>query len=160
MITTDAPNTVDMWREAAGAAEEWAECPIDTEENTPGTAGQLGAWLCNEVYGVLVVGEGDGAQEPTADVIYGAISALEAEDRDAFTPAEFLRVLATYRGETVSDFRTLAEEYADDHGYKLVGLKTDDEYHIWYAENGIPDGEVCGETEPGGTLVWFNKNNW
>jgi hypothetical protein len=161
-VNTQQAYSVQDWRDAAEAAEEWGACPIDTEENTPGAPGQLGTWLCNEVYGNEVVGEGNEAQEPTEGIIYGAIGALESVDLPEFSPALLLTVLSTYRGETVDDFRVLAEEYAEENGIELVflgGEPSEDDYHKWYAENGIAEGEVCAPTQPGGTLVWFNRGN-
>jgi hypothetical protein len=161
-VDTQRAYSVQDWRDAAEAAEEWQQCPIDTEENTPGTPGRLGAWLCNEVYGNEVVSEGDNAEEPTEGIIWGAIGALDDIGFKDFSPATLLTVLSTYRGETTDDWRALAEEYANENTIELVflgGEPSEDDYHKWYAENGIAEGEVCAPTQPGGTLVWFNRGN-
>lgn len=166
MAGMESVHPVQDWRDALEAAECSEFCPIDTRERNEEGIGAIGAAICDELNGREgLAGTSEGVKEENArtvdaELIYAAIDALEGASWDTFALADVLKVIASYNGETGSDFRALAEEYADESGYKLVGLKTDDEFEKWYLENGVPSTTVCGVTQDGGSLMWFNKNHW
>ena len=168
MITETLKYPASEWTEALEAADGWEFCPIDTQENTPGTPGFLGAWLIDELYGAKIAGKAHGRTEEDCetvdeDIIEAALCALTEERGASFTPSELRSVIESYDGETVDDGRTLAEEYAEETGTALAflgGEPTEDDYWKWYAENGIRDGLVCAPTSEGGTLYWFDQNEW
>jgi hypothetical protein len=159
-MTDGANYALTEWAEALEAGREWEWCPIDTQENTPGAAGDLGCWLAENVIGwdMRADGTNEHCDHVTDDMVEAVLNVLREDGHLTASGEDVKRVLSSYRGETGDDFRVLAEEYAEENGYKLVGLKTDGEFEQWYAENGIPDGEVCGELSVGGTLHWFNLN--
>lgn len=166
IITKEMTHHISVWREALEAGREYEWCPIDTQENTPGVPGYLGQWLAENVIGWDM--QADGSNEHCDHVTDGMVEAavtalLEERNEVIISGAELMAVLRSYRGETVDDFQILAEEYADEHGIELVflgGEPTANDYELWYAERGIPDGEVCAPIEGGGTLHWFNSHVW
>jgi hypothetical protein len=168
VINMTAEYPLAVWREALEAAEVWDFCPIDTQENTPGDPGRLGAWISDELRGHDVAGP-EGQEERTTvteEMLHAAFNVL-GDDRDTFSPSLLAGVLCTYRGETVDDFKVLAEEYAEDDytgpdnpaetGWD--GFDSEAAYEIWYIVNAIPDGEVCASGSEGGTLYWFNRHD-
>lgn len=167
-ITETMRYPADEWTAGLEAAEEWEFCPIDTQENTPGSPGRLGAWLIDELYGAKVAGKSHGRREEDCEtvdelILRAAIGALMVERDVWFTASELRSAVESYDGETGDDWRVLAEQYAEETGTTLVfigGEPTEDDYHKWYADNGIRDGLVCAPTDDGGTLYWFDKNKW
>lgn len=143
----------DEWDAALEAAETAEWDPIDAGEQH----GPLAQWLCDQVIDHEKVAR-------DSDRIEAAITVLADSDELEFSPERLITVLDSYRGETVDNFRTLAEEYAEENGYQLafVGEKapTDDDYLQWYLNHGVSDGEVFAPIAAGGTLHWFDSNKW
>lgn len=166
MVGMASVHSVQNWRDALEAAEGWEFDPIDTRERNEPEIGEIGAAICNELNGregLAGIAEGvkkEDAKTVDAEMIHAAIDALEGAGRDWFSLADVLKVITSYNGKTGGDMRTLAEQHAEENGYLLVGLKTDDEYEEWYLKNGVGENEVPGETQGGGDLMWFNKNHW
>lgn len=166
LITEEMTFPATDWRDAieAGRAAEW--CPVDTQEENPGIVGYLGQWMAENLIGwdMTADGSNEHCDHVTDDMIEAAVTVLIEQRRDPVISGRELRAaLTSYRGETVDDFQKLAEEYAEEQGVELVflnGTPTADDYEQWYAERGIPDGEVCAPTEAGGTLHWFNSHKW
>jgi hypothetical protein len=149
---SDVRYSRDEWDNALEAAEiaEWDS--IDAGEQH----GPLAQWLCDQVIDHDKV-------ERDSERIEAAFVALTENDEDEFSAERLIDVLNSYRGETVSDWRTLAEEHAEETGTTLAfvgGTPTADDFEKWYADNAINDGEVCAETSAGGTLYWFDSNKW
>lgn len=148
----DIKYTREEWDASLEAAEFAAWDAIDAGEQH----GPLAQWICDQVIDHDNV-DGDDQR------IEAAFEVLTERGETEFSPERLIDVLNSYRGETVDDFRVLAEEYAEENGIELVFLgdePTEDDYHKWYAENGIADGEVCVPTSAGGTLYWFDSNKW
>lgn len=140
------------WESALEGARESDWDSIDAGEQH----GPLAQWLCYQVIDHENVGRDD-------QRIEAAFIVLAEHDEDEFSPERLIDVLNSWRGETVSDWQILAEEYAEENGKELVflnGTPTDDDYRRWYADNGISNGAVCAETTIGGTLYWFDSNKW
>lgn len=140
------------WDGALEAAETADWDPVDAGEQH----GPLAQWLCDQVIDHGKVNRDDG-------IIEAAIAVLANKGEAEFSPERLITVLDSYRGETVDDFRTLAEEYADENGYKIVpigGESTEADYQRWYLNHGVIEGEVYAPVSVGGTLHWFDSNTW
>lgn len=167
MVGMASIHSVQNWKDALEKAEEAGFDTVDTREGSGDPeVGEIGAAICDELNdrkGLAGISEGvekEKAEVVGAEMIYAAIDALEGAGRDRFSLADMLKVIASYNGKTGGDMRTLAEEYAAEAGYELVGLTADADYERWFLENGVGENEVRGETQPGGNLMWFNKNHW
>lgn len=167
MVGMASLHSVQSWKDALEEAETAGFDTVDTREHSDDPeVGEIGAAICDELNdreGLVGISEGvkkEDARIVDAEVIHAAIDALEGAGYAKFSLADVLKVVASYNGETGGDMRTLAEEWADENGYKLVGLTTDDEYEKWFMENGVSDNKVPGETQSSGNLMWFNKNHW
>lgn len=142
----------DEWDAALEAAEtvEWDS--IDAGEQH----GPLAQWICYQTIGHYKVERDD-------QRIEAAFAVLTERGEARFSPDRLITVLNSYRGDTVDDFRTLAEEYAEENGIELVflgGEPTEHDYHQWYMGHGVAGGEVYAATSAGGTLYWFDSNKW
>ncbi|QBZ72203.1 hypothetical protein SEA_KRADAL_317 [Streptomyces phage Kradal] len=149
---SDVRYSRNEWDNALEAAESFDWDSIDAgEQHSP-----LAQWLCDQVIDHAKV-------ERDEQRIEAAFAVLTERGEDEFSPERLITVLESYRGETVDDWRTLAEEYAEENGIEMVflnGTPTEDVYHAWYAANGIREGEVCAPSSVGGTLYWFDTNKW
>lgn len=140
------------WDAALEAAEIAAWDAIDAGEQH----GPLAQWLCDQVIDHDKVERDD-------QRIEAAFVVLTGRGETEFSPERLIDVLNSYRGETVDDFRTLAEEYADENGVELVflgGEPTESDFRQWYMKRGVSEGEVYATTSAGGTLYWFNTHQW
>ncbi|MCP9209560.1 hypothetical protein [Streptomyces cucumeris] len=142
----------DEWDSALEAAESLDWDPVDAEEqHSP-----LAQWLCDQVI------DHDKVERDVAR-IEAALNVLTERGEGEVSPERLIDVLNSYQGETVDDWRTLAEEYADENGIELVflnGTPTEDDYHKWYVGRGVWAGEVCAGTSVGGSLYWFDSSKW
>lgn len=148
-MSDDVRYELEYWRGALEAADLYGWDSIDAGERH----GPLAQWLCDQAI------DHDNVQRDDQR-IEAAFNALESKGETEFSPERLTDILWSFNGETVDDWRTLAEEYAEENGYKLVGLETTEQYQRWYAENGIREGEVYASTSVGGTLYWFDTNKW
>jgi hypothetical protein len=142
----------EEWDAALEAAEfaEWDS--IDAGEQH----GPLAQWLCDQVIDHDKV-------ERDEQRIEAAFVVLTERGEAQFSPERLITVLNSRRGETVDDWRTLAEECADEKGIELMpigGEPTEHDYHQWYMNHGVTDGEVYAPVSAGGTLYWFDSNQW
>lgn len=142
----------DEWDAALEAAEVASWDAIDAGEQH----GPLAQWICDQVIDHDKVQRDD-------QRIEAAFVVLTERGETEFSPERLITVLNSYWGETVDDFRTVAEEYADENGIELVflgGEPTEHDYHQWYMNRGVPEGRVYAPTSAGGTLYWFDSNKW
>lgn len=141
------------WDGALEAAEVADWDPIDAREQH----GPLAQWLCDQIIDHGKVNRDSG-------IIEAAFTALTERGEAEFSPERLIDVLNSYRGETVDDWRTLAEEYADENGYVIAfvgaGQPTEADYRRWYMNHGVTEGEVYAPVSAGGTLHWFDTNKW
>lgn len=164
---------VAQWAEALEQAEANDFCPIDTREDGDPETGALGAWLIDELRGIeLKEGgalKGDD-RTVTEEIIEAALDAFGAQERGDLTPDGLLKVVRSYNGETEDDFEKLARDYAETDyigpeednpaNREWAEFVTEADYEKWYTDNAIGEGEVCGMLAVGGTLIWFDKNQW
>ena len=166
MITAESSYPVSDWNEAIEAGREWEWCPTDTQENTPGNPGWMGQWLAENVIGwdMKFQGVNDYCDGITDEMVEAALTVLVQKRQDpVISGNELLAALKSYRGNTVDDFRTLAEEDAEEDGIELVflgGEPTEHDYHQWYMSHGVKEGDVYAATSAGGTLYWFDSHQW
>lgn len=150
-MSDDVRYELDYWRDALEAAEFRDWCPTDSLEKH----GPLAQWLCNEVIDHEKV-------DRNREVVEAAFDALKGKGEVEFGPERLMTVILSYRGDTVDDWRTLAEEHAEENGAELVflgGRASEEEYRRWYLAR-QPEGEVYVPTSAGGTLYWFDSNKW
>lgn len=144
-------------REEWDAALEAAKIAEWNAANAGEQHGPLAQWLCDQAIDHEKVKRDD-------QRIEAAFEVLTDRGESEFSPERLIDVLNSFRGETVDDWRTLAEEYAAENGYKIAfvgsGEPTEQDYSHWYAKNGIREGEVWAATSAGGTLYWFDSNQW
>lgn len=149
----DILHTREEWDSALEAAETAEWDPVDAGEQH----GPLAQWICDRVIGHEKV-------ERDHRRIEAAFVALTEHGETEFSPERLVTVLNSFRGETVDDWRTLAEEYADESGYKIAfiggGEPTEHDYRQWYMGHGVAPGEIYAPTSAGGTLYWFDSNRW
>jgi hypothetical protein len=149
----DVTYSREEWDGALEAAEiaEWDS--IDAGEQH----GPLAQWICDQVIDHDKVERDD-------QRIEAAFAVLTERGETEFSPERLIDVIKSFRGETVDNWRTLAEEYADENGYKIAfigsGEPTEHDYHQWYMNHGVAEGEVYAPTSAGGTLYWFDSNQW
>jgi hypothetical protein len=149
---SDIRHSRNEWDDALEAAESYDWCPTDSAEGH----GPLAAWICVDVIDREEVGR-DRLR------IDAAFAVLAENGEDEFSPERLIDVIKSWCGETVDDWRTLAEEYAEENGKELVflnGTPTQDDYHQWFIDHGIASGETCVALPEGGTFYWFNLDKW
>lgn len=164
---------LSLWRAALDVAELAGFCPIDTRENNGGELGALGAWLCDELYGSDQAGQAhgkDSASDVTEQIIDGALAVVDQEDQVNLTPDYLVKVIRSYRGETVADFEELAREHVETDyigpedenpaNSDWSGFNSERDYERWFVDHATSEGEVCGEVRERGTLIWFDKFQW
>lgn len=173
MIKNDSAYPVKLWREALEAADVAEFCPIDTREHNGGELGALGAWLCDDLYGSDEAGSAHGESNGvhvTEQIIDGALAVMTDLDTDTLTPDHLIRIVRSYRGESVADFEELARDYAEtdyigpeDENPDLTGWEgfdSPEKFEKWYTDHATSEGEVAGEIREGGTLIWFDSHQW
>lgn len=151
-MSNDVRYGAEYWREAVEAAENNDWDPIDSLEGH----GPAAQWIADDLYTSEKVGQDGG-------IIEAAIQALADKGETEFSAERLTTVVQSYRGETVDDWRTLAEEHAEENGVELVflgGEPNEHDYHQWYMQRGVSEGEVYAPASSGGTLHWFDTNKW
>lgn len=81
-----------------------------------------------------------------------------------YSADKFMRVLKSFNGSTKDDFEELIREHAYENGTPEMLLddlmRGIDDPESWYFRKVAGDNEVCADTNAGGTLFWFKKDQW
>ncbi|WP_146050999.1 hypothetical protein [Streptomyces noursei] len=96
--------------------------------------------------------------EQDEGILYAAIQAIGSEQMSYNT--EFMRkVPDSYAGESAVDLANVAVDYIEEHwpGFPVNTIGDLEAFATAYA---IPESQVAGEIEAGGTLHHFDRNQW
>lgn len=156
--------TIEDWREALGDAEDGGFSRAKVEKDSGFAAG----WLA-EQYTHDAVGQ-------NIEKLAAVIDVLEADGAETITPARFEQVMVSTRGENTSDYQTLVQAWAEEHGadeavFALIealvaaaeGAPDNDSPMTWrkiFDTTVRPETETYVENKDGGTFYFFDKNKW
>lgn len=156
---SDTDFSLAEWRDSYEQAEiaDWKD------EGTTLSDWPLAQFLCGMV-------ENSETIRKDPESMQAAISVLNDEGyNDGFSAEFFVKVMKSANGKTGNSFEELCREHAEDNYHpgedgdpreEFEKFVSDDDFESWYANNAMRDGEVCAEDDAGGTLFWFNKNQW
>ncbi|MGW3860404.1 hypothetical protein ACWEDZ_02825 [Streptomyces sp. NPDC005047] len=140
--------TRQEWDDAYEVAREWEWCDTDARENDGG--GELAAFVATLYTHPKV--------ERDEEILFAALQVIGA-DRTAWDSAFMEKVLDSYRGESEEELDKVAAAYIDSQwpGFPVEAIPDLAAFATKYA---MPETEACAPGEDGGTLYYFDKNQW
>lgn len=148
---SDVLYAFDEWNNALDVAEANDFDAVDAEQE----GGPMAAWLC-ELYTHPKVNK-------NSEVLEAVINVIQDGGHDAFSSETYMTVLLSYRGETMTSFRHLVQEYMDkSYAFtgRFPGNPDEDDYKEWYLANCRNDNKVYAEVSSGSSLHWFIRSQW